>query len=249
LKIGVSLHAQIVRPTNQLKSCRKLAVMIKKISHYFAIPLAIFSLLFMALKPAPKLDMSLYTTNGMELDYTISEELALNTSTSELSEPFHDHHAYFPYLGKTYNGFKEALAFKESRGNYFSVNTLGYLGKYQFGAETLKLIGIYNPNQFLYNPKLQEKAFLANAARNKWILRKDIKRSVGKTIGGVKITESGILAAAHLAGPGTVKKYLRSSGNYNYSDAYGSTVSDYMHKFSGYDTSFIKAERKARVNR
>lgn len=139
------------------------------------------------------------------------------------------------------------MAFKESRGNYFTVNTLGYLGKYQFGAETLKLIGIYNPNQFLYNPKLQEKAFLANAARNKWILRKDIKCSVGKTIGGVKVTESGILAAAHLAGPGTVKKYLRSSGSYDFSDAYGTTVGHYMKKFSGYDTSFIKADKKAKV--
>lgn len=221
--------------------------MINKVSHYFAIPLAICSLLFMALKPGPTLDMSLYSTEGMQLDYTTSHELAMNTESSELAAPFHKHHAYFPYLGKSYNGFKEALAFKESRGNYFSVNTLGYLGKYQFGSETLKLIGIYNPNQFLYNPKLQEKAFLANAARNKWILRKDIKRSVGKTIGGVKVTESGILAAAHLAGAGTVKKYLRSSGNYNFSDAYGTTVSHYMKKFAGYDTSFIVADKRAKA--
>ncbi|MEM6517496.1 MAG: peptidoglycan-binding protein LysM, partial [Bacteroidota bacterium] len=128
-----------------------------------------------------------------------------------------------------------------------SVNTLGYLGKYQFGAETLKLIGIYNPNQFLYNPKLQEKAFLANAARNKWILRKDIEKYTGKTIAGIKVTESGILAAAHLAGPGTIQKFLRSGGNYNYSDAYGSSVKYYLKKFAGYDTSFIKAERRAKA--
>ena len=165
----------------------------------------------------------------------------------QLSNPFQSAHVYFPHLGKSYVGFKEALAFKESRGNYFTVNTLGYLGKYQFGAETLKLIGIYNPNQFLYNPELQEKAFLANAERNKWILRKDIKRFVGKSINGVEITESGIIAAAHLAGPGSVQKFLRSYGSNNVSDAYGSSVRYYMKKFSGYDTSFMEADKKAKA--
>ena len=155
--------------------------------------------------------------------------------------------APIPFTGKKYLGFKEAVAFKESQGNYFVVNTLGYLGKYQFGKGTLEMIGIYNPKEFLRNPNLQEKAFEANASRNKWILRKDIKRSVGKKINGVVITESGILAAAHLAGPGSVKKYLRSGGTQGFSDAYGSTVRYYMKRFAGYDVSSIKADRKARV--
>ena len=207
----------------------------------------------MAVKPDTALNYNDYSVEGLELDYNISQDVAFNDevsledSTIELKDPFQSTHAYVPYLGKSYNGFKEALAFKESRGNYFSVNTLGYLGKYQFGAETLKMIGIYNPTQFLYNPKLQEKAFLANAERNKWILRKDIKRFVGKKINGIEITESGILAAAHLAGPGSVKKFLRSYGSYNTSDAYGSTVKHYMKKFSGYDTSFIEPNKKAKA--
>jgi hypothetical protein len=154
---------------------------------------------------------------------------------------------FTPYLGKSFEGFKEALAFKESRGDYFTVNTLGYLGKYQFGSETLKTIGIYNPNQFLYNPELQEKAFIANSERNKWVLRKDIKRFEGRLIGGVRVTESGILAAAHLAGPGSVKKFLRSYGGENFSDAYGTSVKHYMKKFSGYDTSMVTPDKKARV--
>ncbi|WP_046745401.1 hypothetical protein [Kordia zhangzhouensis] len=155
--------------------------------------------------------------------------------------------APIPFTGRKYLGFKEAIAFKESQGNYFVVNTLGYLGKYQFGKGTLELIGVYNPKEFLNNPKLQEKAFEANASRNKWILRKDIQRSVGKTINGVVVTESGILAAAHLAGPGSVKKYLRSGGSQGFSDAYGSTVRYYMKRFAGYDVSSIKANKKARV--
>ena len=62
-------------------------------------------------------------------------------------------------LDRSYVGFKEAIAFKESQGKYTVVNSLGYLGKYQFGASTLKLIGISNSSSFLKNPKLQEKAF------------------------------------------------------------------------------------------
>ncbi|WP_298756526.1 peptidoglycan-binding protein LysM [uncultured Psychroserpens sp.] len=228
--------------------------MIKKVGNYFVVPLAICVTLYMALKPEQSINYADYSTEGLELDYNISKEMAFSEDTSndvntsaELSNPFQSTHTYFPYLGKSYHGFKEALAFKESRGNYFTVNTLGYLGKYQFGAETLKMIGIYNPTQFLYNPELQEKAFLANAERNKWILRKDIKRFVGKKISGVEITESGILAAAHLAGPGSVKKFLRSYGGNNFSDAYGTTVRHYMKKFSGYDTSFIEADKKAKA--
>ena len=95
--------------------------------------------------------------------------------------------------------------------------------------------------------ELQEKVFIAYCRVNKWILRKDIKRSVGKIINGIKITESGILAAAHLSGAGNVKKYLRSNGQRNYSDAYGSSIKSYMKTFAGYDVSYIKGDRKASI--
>jgi hypothetical protein len=150
-------------------------------------------------------------------------------------------------LGKSFIAFKEAVGFKESQGKYFKVNTLGYLGKYQFGASTLKMYRITNLKNFLVNPVLQERVFEVNCARNKWILRKDIKRSVGKRINGVLITESGILAAAHLAGAGGVKKYLRSFGNNEAKDAYGSSVTHYMKKFAGYDTSWIVAEKMPKL--
>ncbi len=152
-----------------------------------------------------------------------------------------------PFLGSSYIGFKEALAFKESQGNYFTTNTLGYLGKYQFGIGTLQLVGVYNATQFLNDPVLQEKAFYTNLARNKWILRRDIERFVGKQIKGVKVTESGMLAAAHLAGPGNVKKYLRSWGRYDVMDDYGTSMAKYMRKFSGYDVSYVAPKRNPKV--
>lgn len=153
-----------------------------------------------------------------------------------------------PFVGNSFTGFKEAVAFKESQGKYHVVNTLGYLGKYQFGKSTLERFKIYNTQQFLNTPQLQEDAFIALCSVNKWILRKDIRRSVGKKINGIKITESGILAAAHLAGAGNVKKYLRSNGENKFKDAYGSSIQHYLNKFSGYDTSFIEANKKPSVS-
>jgi hypothetical protein len=152
-----------------------------------------------------------------------------------------------PYLQKNFVAFKQAVAFKESQGKYTVVNTLGYLGKYQFGRTTLERLDIYNTKEFLQNPELQEKAFIALCKVNKWILRKDIKRSVGKTINGIIITESGILAAAHLSGAGNVKNYLRSNGTDCFSDAYGTTIKSYLKKFADYDVSNIKGDQDAKA--
>lgn len=218
--------------------------MTKNIASYSTLALTICILLGVSFSSNETIDLSKYSTKGLELNYTVNLDQSIQDdilASNDLNETFS------PYLGKSFVGFKEALGFKESRGDYSSVNTFGYLGKYQFGTETLKMIGIHNPGQFLKNPVLQEKAFIANAARNKWILRRDIKNFVGKRINGVLVTESGILAAAHLAGPGSVKEYLRSYGLDNFADGYGTTVEYYMKRFSGYDTSFVKPNKLAKA--
>ena len=220
--------------------------MSKGLIAYSVIPMVLIAGLFISANSTTEIDVCQYILDEDHQEF-VSAELAVNTDDS--SESIILDFTSSPNLGKSFVGFKEALGFKESRGNYKSVNTLGYMGKYQFGRETLKLIGIYNTNDFLNDPELQEKAFIANTMRNKWVLRRDIKRFVGKRIDGVLVTESGILAAAHLAGPGSVKKYLRSYGAIGFTDAYGTTVRNYMKKFSGYDTSFIKPIKKAHVNR
>lgn len=218
--------------------------MIKNIASYVTLSLTICCLLYMTFSSNETIDLSKYSTKGLELNYTVSLDADIkdNIEASENAST-----SFSPYLGKSFVGFKEALAFKESGGDYFSVNTFGYLGKYQFGKETLKMIGINNPAKFLKSPVLQERAFIANAERNKWILRRDIKNFVGKRINGTIVTESGILAAAHLAGPGSVKKYLRSYGLDNFADGFGTTVQYYMKRFSGYDTSFVKPNKKAKA--
>lgn len=153
----------------------------------------------------------------------------------------------FIYLKKDFNGFKELLAFKESGGRYFCVNKFGYMGKYQFNLSTLKMFKVRSGKKFLKDPELQEKVFLLNVQRNKWILRKDIKWFVGSRINGSRITESGILAAAHLSGPGNVKKYLRGGGKDNFKDALGTSISFYIDYFKDYDLSFVEGIRKPTI--
>lgn len=207
-----------------------------KIKYAILIALLILFYGFFALIPSSVKTKRLNSVDA--LDYN----LTLDDSESNSTEP------KFPYNKNGFLEFKEAIGFKESAGKYNRVNKYGYLGKYQFGKETLKLIGIYNTITFLNTPELQEQAFLVNAKRNKWILRRDIKRFVGKKISGVIITESGILASAHLAGPGNVKRFLRSYGTINTSDAFGSSILKYMKLFSGYDTSVVEAERNPKVS-
>ena len=206
---------------------------------YSLVPLLMVIFLLISFLTQPKIDYSDTILTSEFLDYNVSQEIP--------SQVTNDSNSGVLYLGNSYVAFKEAIAFKESQGNYAAVNTLGYLGKYQFGVTTLELLGIKNPDIFLKSPVLQEKAFLANTKRNKWVLRWDIKRFVGKKIEGIRITESGILAAAHLAGPGNVKRYLRTNGAKDSKDAYGTDILTYMEKFSGYDTSFVKAQKNPEI--
>ncbi|WP_338407577.1 peptidoglycan-binding protein LysM [uncultured Flavobacterium sp.] len=152
-----------------------------------------------------------------------------------------------PFTGKFFVGYKEAIGLKESQGKYKKTNSLGYMGKYQFGIETLKSVGIHDSILFLNSPKMQEKAFVALLAKNKWKLKYEIERYEGIIMNGILITESGILAAAHLGGAGSVKKYLRNNGERYYRDAYGTSIRSYMRSFGGYDTSFIVANINAKV--
>ncbi len=187
----------------------------------------------------------LHTLNKRTIEINIADDNAIATV---LTQQEMEYQIDIPHLKKSFIGFKEALGFKESRGNYNCINTLGYLGKYQFGKSTLKRFNIYNTKGFLKDSELQEDVFIALCSVNKWILRKDIKRKVGKKMNGILITESGILAASHLAGAGNVKKYLRSNGrDFNFKDAYGSNIESYLKKFAGYNTSFISANRKPTI--
>ena len=155
-----------------------------------------------------------------------------------------------PFTVRDFVGFKNFLGFFESGSNYNKVNRFGYLGKYQFGKGTLKMYGVRNLSEYKGNPELQEKVFLMNVMRNKWILRREISWYSNRYLNGTYISESGIIAAAHLSGPGNVKKFLRSHCNPDLDkrDANGTSISDYLNIFKDYDLENIPAIQKPKRN-
>ena len=129
--------------------------------------------------------------------------------------------------------FLTKIGFKESGNRYDIVNRYGYMGKYQFGKKTLEGLGYkVSKEEFLNNPVLQEEAMLALLKHNKKNLKRFIEKYDGEVIHNVYITESGILAAAHLAGPGNVKKFFRKGKDFK--DGLGTTMTSYMFLFAGY---------------
>ena len=130
--------------------------------------------------------------------------------------------------------FLNAIGHRESTNRYDVVNKWGYMGRYQFGKSTLKGLGYdVSKHEFLSNPELQEEAMLSLLKHNKEKLQKYIDVFDGKTINGIYITESGILAAAHLGGQGSVRRYFRNGKVFK--DGNGTKITSYMDKFSGYD--------------
>ena len=135
--------------------------------------------------------------------------------------------------------FLNQIGKRESSNQYNIVNKFGYMGKYQFGRKTLNKIGFkhISNTQFLSTPSIQEAAMLKLLKSNKRTLRRQIKKYVNTHRHGVYITESGLLAAAHLAGAGNVRKFLRTGKDKQ--DGLGTPLTEYLTKFGGYNLASL----------
>mgnify|MGYP005992920433 CR=1 FL=1 len=131
--------------------------------------------------------------------------------------------------------FLHDIGMRESSNRYHIKNKWGYLGKYQFGRRTLDQIGFkkVSNERFLRSPRIQEQAMRTLLKHNRHVLRRTIKKYNNTFVSGILVTESGILAGAHLAGPRAVKRFLR--GGKDKRDGLGTPVSSYIKKFSGYN--------------
>tara|TARA_R110001592_G_scaffold48415_2_gene152403 strand:+ start:2141 stop:2734 length:594 start_codon:yes stop_codon:yes gene_type:complete len=169
---------------------------------------------------------------AVEIELEPERPLALLEFTPEIKA------SRMELVAKTHTTFLHEIGLRESSNNYHAVNQFGYLGKYQFGRKTLDALGYSNVTnrQFLENESLQEEAMYALLTHNRKVLRRQISKYVGTTVAGVYVTESGLLAAAHLAGPGNVRKFLRKG--YEFKDGNGTKMTSYMTKFSNYRLEF-----------
>jgi hypothetical protein len=89
-----------------------------------------------------------------------------------------------------------------------------------------------NPDIFPYALQLDALKSLLNINSE---LLKPFESYIGKEINGTVITRSGLLAAAHLGGAGSVRKYLMTNGKTDKRDCYGTKISKYVKEFAGFN--------------
>ncbi|WP_052002850.1 CAP domain-containing protein [Microvirga sp. BSC39] len=161
-----------------------------------------------------------------------------------------------------FDAFLKTMRTQESGDNYTFMSSLGYLGAYQFAEGTVRDMGYYSGDstgrqdwigsftgkngvnskaELLSTPALQDMVFKEmlqlywNYAKSPYY---DMAKYVGKTIDGVFITPSAIIAGSHLVGAPEMKKYLDSNGSIVSADGYGTQVSKYVRLFAGFATPF-----------
>lgn len=130
--------------------------------------------------------------------------------------------------------FLKNIAKQESGNNYRIVSKNGMIGKYQFSKNTLKMMNI-NRDSFLLNEQLQDSVMIKLLRLNYNILKPYIKQYSGTTKDGIQISVSGILAGAHLMGPGGVMSWLKNDSTYQTSDSNGMHISTYMSRFGNFN--------------
>ena len=143
--------------------------------------------------------------------------------------------------------FAYALGERESGNNYKIVNTLGYVGRWQFGKPRLYDLGysldgwspphldpkiIIKRQDFLGDSKLQDKLFRKHIQQHTKYATRHFSDYFGKTILGIEVTLSGLVAGMHLKGIGGVRDFLKGENN---KDGYGTEITEYIEKFGDYD--------------
>lgn len=143
-----------------------------------------------------------------------------------------------------FEGIIDSLSGSESGGNFGASNDIpgsggnGHFGRLQFSRGRLdeaRSAGIIpqdmTPEQFLRNPSAQRRV-------EYWHINDIIQRInsssltqyLGQEIQGVPITMEGMVAAAHLGGFAGMQRFIESGGEYNPSDAYGTSLLDYLRR-------------------
>ena len=163
---------------------------------------------------------------------------------------------------KDFKVFRKAIGNKESQGlgEYTAHNPYGHIGRYQFGEAMLQNLGYYRGDatrkndwtgkwtgkeginsldDFFKSPSVQEKAFNEGMQDNwKFLERNGCTKFVGDEIGGVRITEAGMLAAAWLNRQG-LKRFLNSKGKQGHREE-GDSTAKRLQMFQKHKIPFTK---------
>jgi hypothetical protein len=162
-----------------------------------------------------------------------------------------------PGAAQPVSQFAQRLGAAEGGANPAVVNSRGYSGQFQFGAERLSDpgVGVYHPaegenlkanewrgtfnipgfpnvrthDDFLRDPQAQRAVFGSHVA--------DIDRAIAQTPGADRLDPNGLRAVAHLGGVQGMQKFVASGGQYNPGDnpgapGGGTHLKDYYLKFT-----------------
>lgn len=152
------------------------------------------------------------------------------------------------YIGRYQFGetaLKDIGMYEESGGNVDGNND--WKGTFIIPNKYGKTIRTKNKNAFLNSSAAQETA-MEKYMKKQWEYIKSfgINKYVGKKYKGFTITESGLIAAAHLRGAKRLSEFFNELSQFKtiknmkpYRDANGKSVIDYMRDFAGYDVKEI----------
>jgi hypothetical protein len=141
--------------------------------------------------------------------------------------------------------FINDLGYRESGNNWLCINRIGCFGEWQFAESTLQYLGFssitlkkFKANPFIFPRDMQVKA-LETLIKVNLLILSDYKNFIGDSIKGITITKAGMIAASHLGGASSLKKFLDSNGSINKKDAFGTSIYDYLKKFCQYDLEYL----------
>jgi hypothetical protein len=145
------------------------------------------------------------------------------------------------YHESEFSRFVNDLGSSESGNNWLSINLIGCFGEWQFEESTLNFLGYrkitlkrFKADPEIFPRELQLKA-LKTLIRVNLLYLINYEHFIGDSINGVVITKSGMIAASHLGGAGSLQKFLDSNGKINRKDVLGTSISDYLKRFRFYD--------------
>lgn len=156
-----------------------------------------------------------------------------------------------------YNQFFDRLGLLESGDDYAFVGSDNELGRYQLDEAALIAVkfvfpdkspgvndyagrftgrqGVTSEEGFLFDPEAQDVAARLYM-KVLWAALGDDTRFEGQVLDGHKITTSGLIAGAFLAGEFGMRTYLESGGDTN---PLGAELFEYLQKLGNFDTPFI----------
>jgi hypothetical protein len=145
------------------------------------------------------------------------------------------------YHDSEFSRFINDLGYRESGNDWKCINRIGCFGEWQFDESTLRFLGYksvtlrkFRKDPEVFPRELQLKA-LRTLIRVNQVLLTDYYHFIGDSIGGVRITRSGMIAASHLGGAGSLQKFLNTGGRINKRDVLGTSIRDYLERFRNYD--------------